>query len=248
MWWNEGRSGEGVTLDRRADGTTFLAWFTHRPAAGTAGIDTTQVGTQYWVVADAAMAGRVLELNPVYSSTGTVFGPNLRFSDLSVKRWGSVRIEFTSCTTATFSWSSTGEDSAGFGSGSLQRDALLRERGHGALPRAGHRCRGQELGERPVVGRRCALGRGLVPRPPRRRTYVLRVVHAPPALRTRFSPSGRDSRAAGCDAKAAAILQRERGRALEPAALCDLRDGSFVAGEGVVRPIEPFGCERAPRA
>ncbi|QJR16773.1 hypothetical protein [Usitatibacter palustris] len=118
QWWNEGRSGEGLTLDRRADGTTFFAWFTHRPAAGTAGTDATQVGTQYWVVGDATMAGRVLDLGTVYSATGTVFGPNLRFSDMAVKRWGSVRIEFTSCTTATFSWNSSSNDSAGFGSGS----------------------------------------------------------------------------------------------------------------------------------
>lgn len=33
QWWGrEARSGEGWFLDRRTDGTTFFAWFTHRPA------------------------------------------------------------------------------------------------------------------------------------------------------------------------------------------------------------------------
>ena len=40
------------------------------------------------------------------------------FADLAVKRWGSVRIELTSCTEATFAWDSTGPNSAGFGAGS----------------------------------------------------------------------------------------------------------------------------------
>ena len=32
QWWGrESRSGEGLFLDRRSDGTTFFAWFTHRP-------------------------------------------------------------------------------------------------------------------------------------------------------------------------------------------------------------------------
>ena len=32
QWWGrEARSGEGLFLDRAADGRAFLAWFTHRP-------------------------------------------------------------------------------------------------------------------------------------------------------------------------------------------------------------------------
>ena len=72
---------------------------------------------------DAAFNGRVLELPQVFSATGAEFGPDLRFSDLAVKRWGSVRIEFTACDRATFTWGSTGTDSARFGDGGypLQR-------------------------------------------------------------------------------------------------------------------------------
>lgn len=82
-----------------------------------AAVDTAQVGTQYWVVGDAAFSGRVLQLPQVYSATGAQFGPELRRSDIAIKRWGSVRIELLSCTEAMFTWDSTGPDSAGFGAG-----------------------------------------------------------------------------------------------------------------------------------
>jgi DNA-binding beta-propeller fold protein YncE len=118
QWWGGStRSGEGWFVDRGADGRAFFAWFTHRPGAGVAA-DATQVGTQYWVVGDARIEGRTLRLDNVYSATGTGFGPALDFTALAVKRWGSARIELTSCTEAVFSWDSTGAASAGFGSGS----------------------------------------------------------------------------------------------------------------------------------
>ena len=118
QWWGrESRSGEGFFIDRNAAGTTFFAWFTHRPGPAVA-VDAAQVGTQYWVVGDAVLANRVLQIDNVFSATGARFGADLRFSDLAIKRWGSVRIELTSCTEARFSWDSTGANSAGFGSGS----------------------------------------------------------------------------------------------------------------------------------
>ncbi len=125
QWWGgDSRSGEGVFLDRRADGTVFFAWFTHRPAAG-ASIDAGQIGTQYWVVSTANEINRVIAFNDVYSATGSVFGPNLKFSDLAVKRWGSVRIEFTTCRRAKFSWNSSGADTANFGSGEYEVERFM---------------------------------------------------------------------------------------------------------------------------
>jgi WD40 repeat protein len=118
QWWGgSARSGEGWFVDRGADGRTFFAWFTHRPAAGVAA-DAAQVGTQYWVVGDARFDGRSLRLDSLLSATGTSFGPGLDFSQLAVKRWGSARLDLVSCTEATFTWDSTGTSSAGFGSGS----------------------------------------------------------------------------------------------------------------------------------
>jgi streptogramin lyase len=97
-------------------GQVFLAVIPK--AAATASVDASQVGTQYWVAGDARFEGRVLRLDFVYSATGTAFGAGLSRAQIAVKRWGSARIELTSCTEATFSWDSTSADSAGFGSGS----------------------------------------------------------------------------------------------------------------------------------
>jgi sugar lactone lactonase YvrE len=121
-WYGgDAHSGEGVLLHRRADGTTFFAWFTYHPVPG-ANVDASQVGTQYWVAGDGQLTDRHLAL-PLLSATGTHFGPTMSFSELTLKRWGTATIEFTSCSTATFSWTSSGTVSAGFGDGSypLQR-------------------------------------------------------------------------------------------------------------------------------
>lgn len=80
-----------------------------------ASVDLSQVGSQYWIVGAGSMsAGRVLELDLV-SATGTVFGSAFAPQDVVRKRWGRLRIEFTSCTTANLAWTSSGANSAGFG-------------------------------------------------------------------------------------------------------------------------------------
>ncbi|APV49677.1 hypothetical protein BWI17_08290 [Betaproteobacteria bacterium GR16-43] len=112
----QAHAGEGILLDRRPDGTTFMAWFTYHPLASVAA-DLSQVGTQYWLAGDNPLIGRRLTL-PLLSATGTHFGPTMSFSELTLKTWGTVTIEFTSCTTATYSWTSSGANSAGFGDGS----------------------------------------------------------------------------------------------------------------------------------
>ncbi len=117
QWWGgEARSGEGLFLHRRADGTTFFAWFTHRPAAGVVA-DATQVGTQYWVVGDGVFNGRTLAMTAIVSATGTSFGPGLDRRQLAIKRWGGITIELLSCTTARLTWASSGADTANFGDG-----------------------------------------------------------------------------------------------------------------------------------
>jgi hypothetical protein len=126
-WWGgDARSGEGVFLDRRSDNTTFFSWFTHRPsAAALPATDTSMIGTQFWLVADGKFAGDVLEMSNAYTGTGTSFGPTLKFSEITAKRWGTIRIELTSCTQAKFSWDSTGTSSGGFGSGSYDVQRLF---------------------------------------------------------------------------------------------------------------------------
>jgi hypothetical protein len=142
-WYGgDAHSGEGILLHRRADGTTFFAWFTYHPLAGT-NPDMTQVGSQYWLAGDGPLVGRRLTL-PLLSATGTHFGPTMSFSELTLKRWGAVTIEFTGCSSATLSWTSSGADSAGFGDGgyALQRyfedesSARCREQGMDAADKS----------------------------------------------------------------------------------------------------------------
>lgn len=115
-------------------GPTFLAVV---PVSAIATVDAAQVGTQYWVVANGAFNGRVLDLGEVLSATGTAFGTGLRAAEITYRRWGSARIELLTCNSARFSWDSTGANSAGFGAGSydivrfLENEATQRCRERG---------------------------------------------------------------------------------------------------------------------
>jgi hypothetical protein len=85
--------GERTTSAR----SCFLAG--HREATATA-IDTTQIGTQHWVVGDGSFNGRVFEFDAL-SATGTAFGPDARFLRAHLQALGSiVRIELLSCSQA----------------------------------------------------------------------------------------------------------------------------------------------------
>ncbi len=94
-------------------GTTYVAVIP-KPAA--AAVDATQIGTQYWVVGAGTMTGRTLDVD-VVSATGAAFGTAFRPADVVRKRWGRLRLEFTSCATANFTWDASAADSAGFGTG-----------------------------------------------------------------------------------------------------------------------------------
>ena len=104
------------------DGATFLAIIPN-PAAGT--VDQSQVGTQYWLVGASTIVDKSIVMNDVISATGAKFGPAFAPGDVVRKRWGSLRIDFTSCTTANLSWDSTGANSAGFGTGGYALTRLL---------------------------------------------------------------------------------------------------------------------------
>ncbi len=108
----------GVFVPEGLGGLSAQVFLAVIPKGGTgpAGVDSAQIGTQFWVSGDIVMHGRVVEMD-VLSATGTAFGPTLAFGELTLKRWGHIRMEVVSCTQARFSWSSTGANSAGFGSG-----------------------------------------------------------------------------------------------------------------------------------
>ncbi|MBL8516788.1 MAG: hypothetical protein JNM76_07435 [Betaproteobacteria bacterium] len=80
-------------------------------------IDTAQVGSQYWLTGATTMSGNALDFGDMQSATGALFGTSFAATDVQRKRWGRMRIEFTSCTTANFTWQSDETNSAGFGNG-----------------------------------------------------------------------------------------------------------------------------------
>ncbi len=84
----------------------------------TSAIDVSQVGSQFWVVGLGVIAGNSVTVDPMYSANGAAFGANFKPEDVTLKRWGKLRIDWRSCTEATLSWNSDGTDSAGFGIGS----------------------------------------------------------------------------------------------------------------------------------
>jgi glutamine cyclotransferase len=107
----------GPLLDASSAGViggTFLALVPNPSLAA----DAEQIGTQYWVAgAGSAQPGRLdVELE---SATGTAFGPDFNAADIRRKRWGSMSMQFQDCDRATFSYDSTGADSANFGSASI---------------------------------------------------------------------------------------------------------------------------------
>jgi hypothetical protein len=95
-------------------GPTFVSFV---PKAS--GVDRSQVGTQFWISGAGRLDGRRVVVDAMLSTTGPAFGNDYDPQAATSKRWGQLIFDFTSCTTATMSWNSTGSDSAGFGSGSF---------------------------------------------------------------------------------------------------------------------------------
>lgn len=83
----------------------------------TSAIDVSQVGSQFWISGVGQINGNSAIVDPMYSATGPAFGANFNPLELALKPWGKLRLDFTSCTEASFSWDSNGTTSAGFGSG-----------------------------------------------------------------------------------------------------------------------------------
>lgn len=105
-----------VLATAAAGGVSGLTYITVLPVAST--VDLTQVGSQYFVTGTGPLSGRSIIIDNVISTSGTNFGAAFNPAAVVIKRWGSLRLEFTSCTRGTFSWDSSGANSAGFGTGS----------------------------------------------------------------------------------------------------------------------------------
>jgi streptogramin lyase len=92
-------------------GPTYIAVIAKAATANAA-----VIGSQYWIVGETTMAGNVLEF-PAYTALGTGFGDQLAASEVQRINWGTIRIEFQSCTRGTLSWASSGAGTGDFGNG-----------------------------------------------------------------------------------------------------------------------------------
>jgi WD40 repeat protein len=90
----------------------------------TQALDRSQIGTQFWISGAGPLTERRLVVD-LLSTTGPLFGADFDPNDAQSKRWGRIEVEFTGCTTAVMHWDSSGENSAGFGTGSYPLNRLL---------------------------------------------------------------------------------------------------------------------------
>jgi|GEM_PF-1360708 len=101
------RSGAG-----ELSGATFIFVLEKQAAP-----EVTQTGDLYWLSGLGQVDGNRIVVQDMLETSGTEFGDDFNPGAVARRRWGSVEIEFNSCTDAAFAWVSTGEDSASFGSG-----------------------------------------------------------------------------------------------------------------------------------
>ncbi|HWU52806.1 MAG TPA: hypothetical protein VN153_08315, partial [Tahibacter sp.] len=86
--------------------------------------DPATIGSQYWLTALGRLQGSQAELE-ANTALGTAFGAQFDPAQVRKPRWGSLRLNFLSCTEAELSWSSHGENSARFGDGAYRIERML---------------------------------------------------------------------------------------------------------------------------
>ena len=104
-WYDPSHDGEGFVLEIIENNTAVVYWYTYD-----------QTGNQIWVTGVGSYAGNTITVNEAIFTTGGIFGPNFDPNSVDRKQWGSLSLQFTSCTSGTVHYDST----AGFGSGDLQ--------------------------------------------------------------------------------------------------------------------------------
>lgn len=82
------------------------------------------IGSQYWLTALGRLEGTRADLE-ANTALGTNFGEDFDPAAVSKPRWGSIRLDFTSCTEAQLRWESNGESSARFGDGGYRIERML---------------------------------------------------------------------------------------------------------------------------
>ncbi len=82
------------------------------------------IGSQYWLTALGRLAGTRVDLE-ANTALGAAFGAAFNPAAVQKPRWGTIQINFLSCTEAELTWQSSGENSARFGSGGYRIERML---------------------------------------------------------------------------------------------------------------------------
>jgi hypothetical protein len=113
QWYNPSRDGEGIfveIVESNGDQKISVAWFTY---------DNT--GFQMWLVGVAELqAGQTVVTIPVAVTDGPKFGPDYDPAAVNRTPWGTLTLNFSSCSAGILSYAS----SVGFGSGAINLTRL----------------------------------------------------------------------------------------------------------------------------
>lgn len=113
QWYNPAREGEGLfveIVEAGANQQFAVSWFTYDES-----------GNQMWLVGNVVMEGDPTSIVvPVVVTNGPMFGPDYDPSVLNRTSWGTLTLNFPSCTTGLLSYAS----SVGFGSGAINLSRL----------------------------------------------------------------------------------------------------------------------------
>ena len=102
----------------------------------------TSVNDQFWIIGLGPMVDQTLIIEAGLSTSGGVFGIDFNPESVVNSPWGSIVIEFTSCTTAELSYAAMGSEDKSFGVGGY---SLIR-----VAPNAGQRsCEADGFGVNP---------------------------------------------------------------------------------------------------
>lgn len=102
-------NGEGIILQVADNGTVVVQWFTYNAQ-----------GEQMWIQGTGAFDGDTLQVNNLFTTSGTFWGPDFDPDKVQRMPWGSLTMTFTGCGTASLNYIST----AGFGTGQLDMERL----------------------------------------------------------------------------------------------------------------------------
>jgi hypothetical protein len=108
-WFDPSHNGEGVIIQVLKNGTVVIQWFTYN-----------ETGEQMWLQGTGSIVDGTLTVDNLFSTAGTAYGSGFNPDDIKVLPWGTLTMEFLSCSMATLKYNST----AGFGSGTLNMTRL----------------------------------------------------------------------------------------------------------------------------